>query len=132
MTTYSIILRSLFASNKFFFKKVLAGWRGWFVAGLLRSRLWIPPRLKSVDFHDAENRQWPCRTACKRYLECLFGLGAFEKIISKYRFASSELKCLPLGRKLGVKITCGDWYPPIWCRSEKRYQLLENVLGLQW
>ncbi|GFW17316.1 hypothetical protein TNCV_3905261 [Trichonephila clavipes] len=34
----------------------------------------------------------------------------------------------PLGRKLGVKITCGDWYPPIWCRNKKRYQFPGNAL----
>ncbi|GFT61499.1 dimethylglycine dehydrogenase, mitochondrial [Trichonephila clavipes] len=25
----------------------------------------------------------------------------------------------PLGRKLVVKITCGDWYPPLWCRTKR-------------
>ncbi|GFV01945.1 ras-specific guanine nucleotide-releasing factor RalGPS2 [Trichonephila clavipes] len=34
---------------------------GWFVAGLLHLRLRVQPRPKSVDFHDAENRQRPCR-----------------------------------------------------------------------
>ncbi|GFY16508.1 hypothetical protein TNCV_735371 [Trichonephila clavipes] len=38
-----------------------AGWRGWLVSGLLYPRLRARPRLKSVDFHDVENRQWPCR-----------------------------------------------------------------------
>ncbi|GFV61555.1 hypothetical protein TNCV_4543871 [Trichonephila clavipes] len=37
-----------------------AGWRCWFVTGLVRLNLWIRPS-KSVDFHDAENRQHPCR-----------------------------------------------------------------------
>ncbi|GFY28343.1 hypothetical protein TNCV_4396751 [Trichonephila clavipes] len=37
------------------------GWRGWFVTGLLYPRLRVRPRPKSVDFHDAENRQRPCR-----------------------------------------------------------------------
>ncbi|GFS50904.1 hypothetical protein TNCV_4847981 [Trichonephila clavipes] len=40
---------------------VSAGWRGWFVAGLLYPRLRARPRPKSMDFHDAENRQRPCR-----------------------------------------------------------------------
>ncbi|GFT90060.1 hypothetical protein TNCV_2553791 [Trichonephila clavipes] len=31
------------------------------VAGLLHQRLRVRPRLKSVDFNDAENRQWSCR-----------------------------------------------------------------------
>ncbi|GFW68834.1 hypothetical protein TNCV_3640471 [Trichonephila clavipes] len=70
--------------------------------------------------------------ACKRSLQCQFGLGALGKIeFLNANFASSELRCLPLWRKLNVKITCGDWYPPIWCRSKKRYQLPGNVLSLQ-
>ncbi|GFV98397.1 hypothetical protein TNCV_623561 [Trichonephila clavipes] len=59
-------------------------------------------------------------TACKRSLECLFGLGALGKIESYYRFASLELRCLPLGGKLCVKITCGDWYPPVLYCTKKR------------
>ncbi|GFT70756.1 hypothetical protein TNCV_2490941 [Trichonephila clavipes] len=47
-------------------------------------------------------------------------------------FTSLKLRCLPLGRKLGVKYTCGHWYPPIWCHINKRYQLPGNILGLQW
>ncbi|GFX72477.1 hypothetical protein TNCV_4060741 [Trichonephila clavipes] len=27
------------------------------------------------------------------------------------------------GKKLGVKITCCGWYPPIGCRTKKRHQL---------
>ncbi|GFX62742.1 hypothetical protein TNCV_3350681 [Trichonephila clavipes] len=38
---------------------------------------------------------------------------------------------LPLGSKLGIKIICGDWYPPLWYRTKKRYQLLGNVLDNQ-
>ncbi|GFY24224.1 hypothetical protein TNCV_1012751 [Trichonephila clavipes] len=70
-------------------------------------------------------------TACKRSLECLFGLGALGKINSKYRFTSSKLRCLPLGRKLVVKTTCSDWYPPVWSRTKKRHQLPGNVLSVQ-
>ncbi|GFW37821.1 hypothetical protein TNCV_4630261 [Trichonephila clavipes] len=58
-----------------------AGWRSWFVAGLLYPKLWVRPLSKSVGFHDAENRQ-----------------------------RRSQLRCLPLGKKLGVKITSGNWY----------------------
>ncbi|GFU18817.1 hypothetical protein TNCV_1085591 [Trichonephila clavipes] len=36
-------------------------WRSWFVTGLVRLRLRVRPRPKSVDFHDAKNRQQPCR-----------------------------------------------------------------------
>ncbi|GFT98771.1 hypothetical protein TNCV_3792161 [Trichonephila clavipes] len=35
--------------------------RGWFVVGLLYRRLRVRPQPKSVDFHDAGNRQRPCR-----------------------------------------------------------------------
>ncbi|GFT15005.1 glutamate receptor, ionotropic kainate 3 [Trichonephila clavipes] len=63
--------------------------------------------------------------ACKKSLECPFGLGALDKIKTpKCNFALSELRCWALG----VKITRGDWYPPIWCCTEKRYQLPGNVL----
>ncbi|GFX49116.1 hypothetical protein TNCV_3077341 [Trichonephila clavipes] len=49
--------------------------------------------------------------ACKQSLEYPFGLGALGKIkIPKYNFVSSELRCLPLERQLGIKITCGTWY----------------------
>ncbi|GFV05296.1 hypothetical protein TNCV_225071 [Trichonephila clavipes] len=37
------------------------GWRGWLVAGLLYPRFRVRPRPKSMDFPNAENRQWPCR-----------------------------------------------------------------------
>ncbi|GFT57120.1 hypothetical protein TNCV_1691641 [Trichonephila clavipes] len=49
--------------------------------------------------------------ACKRSLEYLFGLGALDKIkfLEQVRI-SSELRCLLLGRKLSIKITCGNWY----------------------
>ncbi|GFX30486.1 hypothetical protein TNCV_3461371 [Trichonephila clavipes] len=49
--------------------------RGWFVAGLLHLRLRIQLRPKSVDFHEAENRQWPCRMVMRHvkdpYSACL-------------------------------------------------------------
>ncbi|GFV69618.1 hypothetical protein TNCV_4507331 [Trichonephila clavipes] len=38
-----------------------AGKSSWFVAGLLPLRLRVRPWSMSVDFHDAENRQRPCR-----------------------------------------------------------------------
>ncbi|GFY05955.1 hypothetical protein TNCV_3862601 [Trichonephila clavipes] len=62
----------------------------------------------------------------------MFGLDALGKIKFDYRFASSELRCLPLGRKLGVKIACGNWYPPIWCRTIKRYRLPGNDEAHFW
>ncbi|GFX89239.1 hypothetical protein TNCV_1339381 [Trichonephila clavipes] len=38
-----------------------AGGHGWFVAGLRHLRLRVRFRPKTVDFHDAENLQRPCR-----------------------------------------------------------------------
>ncbi|GFX83452.1 hypothetical protein TNCV_324011 [Trichonephila clavipes] len=58
-------------------------------------------------------------TASKISLECLFGLDVLGKIKSCYVFASSELRCLPLGRKLGVRITSDDCYPPIGHQTKK-------------
>ncbi|GFV65754.1 hypothetical protein TNCV_4153901 [Trichonephila clavipes] len=43
-------------------------------------------------------------TVCERSLECLFGLDALGKIKSWYKFTSSDLRCLPLGRKLPAAI----------------------------
>ncbi|GFU16168.1 integrase catalytic domain-containing protein [Trichonephila clavipes] len=37
----------------------------------------------------------------------------------------------PSGEELGVKITSGASYPPIWCRTKKRHQLPGKELGLQ-
>ncbi|GFV63108.1 hypothetical protein TNCV_1345671 [Trichonephila clavipes] len=39
----------------------MTGCRSWFVACLLPLSLWVQSWLKSGDFHDAENRQLPCR-----------------------------------------------------------------------
>ncbi|GFV84940.1 uncharacterized protein TNCV_3892781 [Trichonephila clavipes] len=52
-----------------------------------------------------------------------------HELLLETRLASSELRCLSLGRKLVVKINCGDWHPPIWCLTKKRYQLPGNVLA---
>ncbi|GFU64705.1 transposable element Tcb2 transposase [Trichonephila clavipes] len=52
----------------------------------------------------------PCRMIIrhvKNPLMCPFGLAA--KIL-KLIFASSVIRCLPLRWKLGIKITCGNWY----------------------
>ncbi|GFX12084.1 CUB domain-containing protein [Trichonephila clavipes] len=43
--------------------------------------------------------------------ECLFGLGALGKI--KLLNPVSHRQCS------GKAISCGDWYPPIWCRTKK-------------
>ncbi|GFT47078.1 hypothetical protein TNCV_3747341 [Trichonephila clavipes] len=95
----------------------------------------VRPRPKSVDFHNAENRQRPCRMIIRHVKDPLSVYLAWmlsAKLNPSTGSYRQELRCLPLGRKLGIKITCGDWYPPIWCRTKKRYQLLVNVLSLQW
>ncbi|GFV60338.1 hypothetical protein TNCV_3469741 [Trichonephila clavipes] len=43
----------------------------------------------------------------KNPLKWPFGLAA--KIL-KFNFTSSELRCLPLRKKLGIKVTCGNWH----------------------
>ncbi|GFX99120.1 hypothetical protein TNCV_2493011 [Trichonephila clavipes] len=60
-----------------------AGWRSWFVSGLLYPRLRLRARPKLVDFPEAVNRQRPCYII---------------------------IRCLLLEKKLGVKITSGNWY----------------------
>ncbi|GFS80587.1 hypothetical protein TNCV_3870131 [Trichonephila clavipes] len=47
-----------------------ANWRSWFVAGLLHLSLRVPPRPKSENFLDAENRQRP---------RCMFVLQVKDK-----------------------------------------------------
>ncbi|GFT25299.1 hypothetical protein TNCV_181491 [Trichonephila clavipes] len=50
-------------------------------------------------------------TTLKRFLEFLFNLNALSKIkFPSTNFASAEFRCLPLGKKLGVKITSSNWY----------------------
>ncbi|GFW14083.1 hypothetical protein TNCV_3546721 [Trichonephila clavipes] len=52
-----------------------AGWRGWFVAALLYTRLRVQPRPKSMDFHDEENRQRPRRMIIRdhfRFIRLLY------------------------------------------------------------
>ncbi|GFV60282.1 hypothetical protein TNCV_3469181 [Trichonephila clavipes] len=69
-----------------YFTRHPPGWRsGLFVAGRLLSWLWIRPQPKSLNFHDAENRQCPCRIVIWHELlsfcvEFLFVLIAFGKI----------------------------------------------------
>ncbi|GFW32902.1 hypothetical protein TNCV_1774681 [Trichonephila clavipes] len=48
--------------------------------------------------------------ACKRYLECLFGLGALDKIkfLEQARMVRAQVP--PSVGKLSIKITCGNWY----------------------
>ncbi|GFV35231.1 hypothetical protein TNCV_620271 [Trichonephila clavipes] len=54
---------------------------------------YVRPRPKPVDFHDVENRQWPCRMIIrhgKDSLECLFCLGALGKIKYKLRIVIAQ------------------------------------------
>ncbi|GFT88049.1 hypothetical protein TNCV_3039431 [Trichonephila clavipes] len=70
----------------------------------------------------------PCRMIIrhiKNPLICPFGLAA--KILTEFNFASSELRCLPLRRKWGINITCGNWYRLLFgAELKKGYQLLGN------
>ncbi|GFX38519.1 hypothetical protein TNCV_2344901 [Trichonephila clavipes] len=85
-----------------------AGWRGWIVAVPPHLRLRVRPRSKSVDFHYGENRQRPCRMVIRHV---------------------SIVRRLPPGKKLGVKITCGDWYPPLGRHTKKKCHIQEDALG---
>ncbi|GFX93976.1 hypothetical protein TNCV_3413471 [Trichonephila clavipes] len=48
-------------SDEYWYYKEPSGRRGWFVPGFICLWLRVRPRPKSVDFHDAENRQRKCR-----------------------------------------------------------------------
>ncbi|GFT56473.1 hypothetical protein TNCV_2334351 [Trichonephila clavipes] len=84
----------------FFVKRLSVGWCCWFGAGLVLSNLWDRPRPMLVDFHDEENQKRLFRMIMwhVKYPLRAFWLG----------YSRSKLRCLPLERKLGVKITCGD------------------------
>ncbi|GFS62011.1 hypothetical protein TNCV_2592851 [Trichonephila clavipes] len=67
------------------------------------------------DFHDVENEnsQRPCRMIMRNVkdpMSACFVSVLSAKLNSIIAFASLELRGLPLGRKLGVKITCCVWY----------------------
>ncbi|GFX85409.1 hypothetical protein TNCV_3715831 [Trichonephila clavipes] len=90
-----------------------AGLRSWFVAGLLYLRLRVRTRHKSVDFPNAENRQGPYRMIIRHEKDLLSVRLAWmlsSKLNLSTNFVSAELRCLPLGKKLRFKITCGNWY----------------------
>ncbi|GFT83953.1 HTH_48 domain-containing protein [Trichonephila clavipes] len=46
------------------------GRHSWLGSGLLRPSLWIQSQPKSVDFHDAKNRQRPCRMIMRLLKDC--------------------------------------------------------------
>ncbi|GFU82606.1 hypothetical protein TNCV_2306501 [Trichonephila clavipes] len=87
------------------------------------------------DFHVAENRTRPSRMImrhAKNTLECPFGKGALGKIkfLSAISHRQSSGACLPLVRKLGIKITCGNWYRLYGAEIRSDTSSLENELGL--
>ncbi|GFY09563.1 hypothetical protein TNCV_4322411 [Trichonephila clavipes] len=77
-----------------------AGWRSWFVAGLLYPKLRVRPQLKSVDFPVTQNRQRPCHMIIRHEkdpLSVLLALGKFACLSTN--FASAQLRGLPLGKE---------------------------------
>ncbi|GFU96983.1 DUF5641 domain-containing protein [Trichonephila clavipes] len=107
-----------------------AGWRSWFVAVLVRLMLRIRSRSKSVDFHDEEKRQRPCRTIMRHVKDplsaCLTSaLGKIKNLGTVSHHQSSGASPV---KETGCQITCGDWYPPISYHTKKRYQLPESAM----
>ncbi|GFW62783.1 hypothetical protein TNCV_2625461 [Trichonephila clavipes] len=45
-------------------------WRSWFVSGLMYTRLRVRSRPKSMDIHDTENHQRPCRMIIRHERQC--------------------------------------------------------------
>ncbi|GFW10947.1 hypothetical protein TNCV_4459221 [Trichonephila clavipes] len=88
---------------------------GWFVAGFLHSRFRVRPRPKLVDFHDAEIRQRPCRMIIQHVKDpqnvCLAWMLSAK--LNPGRGSHPQSSCASLYGGLGVKITGGDWCPPI-------------------
>ncbi|GFV36211.1 hypothetical protein TNCV_2232581 [Trichonephila clavipes] len=88
----------------------------------------------SVDFHDGENRQRSRMamtydySTCKKSLDVPVWLG---HQILKFNFASSGLRCLPLRRKLGIKITCGNWYRLLYGAALKSDVSSWEIIGSQ-
>ncbi|GFT82008.1 hypothetical protein TNCV_3909531 [Trichonephila clavipes] len=108
---------SVFAWVFILFRKILQNIEcaGWVVGlvDLLYPRLQVRPQPKSVDFPNAENRQRLCRMIIRHEKDPLSIHLAWMICKIKFlstNFTSAELRCLPLGKKLGVKITCGNWY----------------------
>ncbi|GFX09880.1 hypothetical protein TNCV_3565581 [Trichonephila clavipes] len=95
------------------------GWLSWFVAGLLHPRLLVQPRPKSVDFHDAENRQRPCRMIMRHVKNPLwpFGLGPLGKI--KFQFCIVRAQVPPSGEETGRQNYLRQLISPTWYRNKK-------------
>ncbi|GFS77137.1 HTH_Tnp_Tc3_2 domain-containing protein [Trichonephila clavipes] len=79
-----------------------------------------------------DNGHSPDYVACKRSLECLFGLDALRKIkiLSKVSHRQSSGAFL-WGENWASKLFAVIGIRLIWCHTKKRYQLLGNVLRLQ-
>ncbi|GFU68128.1 hypothetical protein TNCV_247921 [Trichonephila clavipes] len=85
-----------------------AGLCSWFVTGVVRLRLQARHRTKSVEFHDVEIRQRPCRMIMRYLKDPLSACFAWVLPPKQNCFVPSKLRCLSLGRKLRIKITYGD------------------------
>ncbi|GFV79516.1 hypothetical protein TNCV_279711 [Trichonephila clavipes] len=93
---------------------VNSGWvEQWLGTGLVRPVLPVRPRLKLVDFYDAENRH-------VIFIECQFGLGALGKIKTLNTTSRRQSSSGSLWEgNLTSKLHCGNWYLPIWCHTKK-------------
>ncbi|GFY21575.1 hypothetical protein TNCV_1167201 [Trichonephila clavipes] len=68
--------------------------------GFVRPRLRV--RSRPMDFHDTENRQRPCHMIIRHVKDPLSALGKI-----KFQEQVRIVRCLPLGTKLSLNITCG-------------------------
>ncbi|GFT47415.1 hypothetical protein TNCV_3749741 [Trichonephila clavipes] len=98
------------------------GWRSWFVAGCVHPDYGFKPGPSQWIFLMQKIDSVKCYgyTACKRSLECLFGLGALDKI----KFLSSVLYRHSSGaslyeRKWASKLLVTIDIPPNWYHTKK-------------
>ncbi|GFW69685.1 hypothetical protein TNCV_1883291 [Trichonephila clavipes] len=100
-----------------------AGWSSWFVTGLLYSRLQVQPRHKSVDFHDAENGQRPCRMIIRHVknplsirLASMLSAKLNFQVQNSYRQSSDTALW---GRNCASKLLVANGIAYMWCRTNK-------------
>ncbi|GFV41412.1 hypothetical protein TNCV_3090221 [Trichonephila clavipes] len=104
----------------FLFLNVPAGWRSCFCAGLVRLSLWVRPQPKSMDFHDAENRQHPCRMITHHVKDTLGAQGKI-KFLVRFRIVSAQVPCWEETQPQNY-LQRLVYHLYIWCRTKKRYR----------